>query len=287
MLKLPETLKAAIGRTVIAEDVVTAAPVAGLMAAFGADDPKPRAGDHLPLLWHGLFCTAKLPPARLAEDGLAKDEELLPAVPEFPNKLFGGARFEFRKPLRIGDRIRKSSEVVSFDTKEGNSGLFILGRVQHRISTSEGLAVIEENDIIFRPAGACPPMKRPGENPTTSAPLDPQWSVKLTPDPVLMFRHSALTFNSHRIHFDRDFAREKGYPGLLVQGTLIARLMLDMLTNRLPDFEVSAFSFRSRRPIYDNGDFNICAAPEGENVSLWVIDNSGHVGMTAHAAGAG
>ena len=114
MRNIPKNLNDAVGRTVLAEDNSSAAPVAGLMAAFGYEDPAPRPGDTLPPLWHGLFCTAKLPPARLGPDGLAKDEGLLPAAAAYPNKLFGGARFDFRHPLRIGDTMRKESEVMSF-----------------------------------------------------------------------------------------------------------------------------------------------------------------------------
>ncbi len=286
MIGIPENLQAALGRIVKAEDVITAAPVAGLMAACGADDPDPRPGDPLPPLWHGLFCTAKLPPARLGADGLAKDEGLLPAAADYPNKLFGGARFDFRSPLRIGDTIRKESEVMSFDLKEGRSGAFIVGLVQHRILNDGGIAVVEENDIIFRPTA---PVPTPGSNngdPSAPPPLPSADAVRtVTPDPVLMFRHSAVTFNSHRIHYDRDYVRDKGYPGLLVQGTLIARLMLDMLAAEAPHFTVGSFSFRSGKPVYDNGDFTIGMTIDRDAADFWSADCDGFIGMTARAAG--
>ena len=296
MSEVPASLRAALGRIVPAEDVVTAAPVAALMATFGQDDPAPRPGDPLPPLWHGLFCTAKLPPSRLGPDGLAKDEGLLPAAPELPNKLFGGARFVFHAPLRIGDAIRKESEVVSFEAKEGRTGAFVVGLVQHRIYTDDGLAVTEENDIIFRP-----PMPKAGGGAgatTSSAPASASgpkplpaaaWTRSFAPDPVLMFRHSAVTFNSHRIHYDRDYVKARGYPGLLVQGTLIARLMLEMVKAEMPGFAVGAFSFRSGRPIYDDGDFTIGGTPDaaGASVALRAADHAGNSGMTAEAVRAG
>jgi 3-methylfumaryl-CoA hydratase len=289
MSTIPKSLKAALGRIVTAEDVVTAAPVAGLMAAFGHDVADPKTGDLLPPLWHGLFCTAKLPASRLGPDGLAKDEGLLPAAADYPNKLFGGARFDFREPIRIGDEIRKESEVMSFDLKTGRSGAFIVGLIEHRIINGHGIAVTEQNDIIFRPPAAASPdvntntRKSAAPSIETSSAL---WMRAITPDPALMFRHSAVTFNSHRIHYDRDYVREKGYPGLLVQGTLIARLMLDMLHREAPEFDVSSFSFRSERPIYDNGDFAIEASPAdgGDDVTFRALDSAGNVGMTALAA---
>lgn len=286
MSDIPQNLEQAIGRTVVATDAISAAPVAGLMAAFGHDDPVPKPGDDLPPLWHGLFCTAKLPPSRLGPDGLAKDEGLLPATADYPNKLFGGARFEFRNSLRIGDDIRKESEVMSFEMKDGKSGAFIVGLIEHRISNAAGVAVVEQNDIIFRPpAVAQQPVDGEVARP---APLpEAAWTRTITPDPVLMFRHSAVTFNSHRIHYDRDYVREKGYPGLLVQGTLIARLMLDLLQDERPGFAVKTFSFRSGRPIYDDGDFTIGASPaaDGREVSFRATDRAGNIGMTAQATG--
>ena len=294
MSDIPENLAQAVGRMVEAKDAITAAPVAGLYAAFGHDVSDPRPGDLLPPLWHGLFCTAKLPPARLGADGLAKDEGLLPAAPDYPNKLFGGARFEFRNPLRIGEEIRKESEVLSFDLKDGKSGAFIVGLIEHRISNARGVAVTEQNDIIYRPLSAARPssvastasigtVQRPA--PAAVRSQDATWTRTITPDPVLMFRHSAVTFNSHRIHYDRNYVREKGYPGLLVQGTLIARLMLDLLRQKRPDFDVTSFSFRSGRPVYDDGDFTIRATLKGDetSVAFVAVDHAGNTGMTAQA----
>lgn len=287
MNDIPESLARAVGRTVTASDTVTAAPVAGLRAAFGYDAEDLQPGDALPPLWHGLFCTAKLPPDRLGEDGLAKDEGLLPAAPEYPNKLFGGARFEFRAPLCIGDDIRKESEVVSFERKEGKTGPFIVGLIEHRLRNDAGIAVVEQNDIIFRPASGSIGGSRNASNQKSGARgRDSAWTRTITPDPVLMFRHSAVTFNSHRIHYDRDYVREKGYPGLLVQGTLIARLMLDLLQRERAGFDVASFSFRSGRPIYDDGPFTIGASPvDDENeISFFAQDHAGNMGMTATAS---
>lgn len=289
MTDIPTSLKNAVGRMVVTDDVISVAPIAGLMAAFGHEDPDPGAGDAVPPLWHGLFCTAKLPPSRLGDDGLAKDEGLLPAAAGYPNKLFGGARFDFCRPLRIGDKIRKESEVISFDLKEGRTGPFILGLIEHRVSNGEGIAVVEQNDILYRAATVREQSPsgdgQRGASEPAPLPAEPIWSRTITPDAVLMFRHSAVTFNSHRIHYDRDYVREKGYPGLLVQGTLIARLMLDMVAAGSPDFAVGAFSFRSGRPIYDDGDFTLGGAPtaDGQGVDLWALDHSGRVGMTAKA----
>jgi len=285
MNALPYAMESAIGKTVIAEDIITAGPVANLMATFGVDNVLPKLGMPLPLLWHGLFCTSTLSPSRLGADGLPRNEVLLPETDLFPNKLFGGARFDFRGSLHVGDQIIRESEVMSFDVKSGKSGPFILCRVQHRISNTKELAVIEENDIIFRPPSPQPQRMQASVFSRGASLPPPEWSRLINPDPILMFRHSAVTFNSHRVHYDRDYAREKGHPGLLVQGMLIARLMLHFLEKELVNYKVSNFAFKSMRPIYDVAEFTIAGAHQDRNVTMWAIDQTGEIGMTALASG--
>ena len=288
MTVLPRSLSETIGRRLVAEDQVTAAPVAALMATFGRNDPPPAPGSPVPPLWHGLFCVVRHPPSRLGPDGLAVGAGLPPETPEFPDRLFGGARYRFHRPLRVGEQVRRESEMVSFEIKEGRSGAFVIALVRHSIHGDGTLAVTEENDILLRPAGAAS-RRSPAGAPVAARPrADATWSRTVTPDPVLLFRHSAATFNSHRIHYDRDFARSRGYPGLVVQGTLIARLMLEMVRDERPDFEVAGFSFRSGRPIHDDGDFTLCGTPsaDGTRISLAALDHAGNRGMIAEATGA-
>ena len=286
MNDIPDGARDSIGKTITADDVVTAAPVAAMMATLGRAGPAPEDGDPLPPLWHGMFCTAKLPPDRLGPDGLAKDEPLLPALPDYPRKLFGGARFTFERPLRIGAPIRKESEIERFDAKTGRSGDFLVATVAHRILGPDGLATLEENDVIFRPPAEKGAAPAAGGAPAKPEPFgDDAWRRTIDPDPVLMFRHSALTFNSHRIHYDRDYVKANGYPGLLVQGTLIARLMLELVHDHRPAADLSGFAFRSGRPLYDTGPFTIEGEPDtdGTEVRLRAITPDGAVSMTATA----
>lgn len=280
---VPRALAASVGVRSVVEDVVAPAPVAALMAAFGRAGAAPSAGAPVPPMWHGLFCVAKVPPSRTGSDGLPKGTGLPPEAPEFPDRLFGGARCRFLRPLRIGDAVRKESEVVAFEAKKGRRGGFLLARVRHAFRAAGELAVVEENDILLRPAGAAAAGSAAGgaPDPLPAAP----WSRTVVPDPVLMFRHSAATFNSHRIHYDRDFARARGHPGLVVQGALVVRLMLELVRDERPDFEVGAFSYRSGRPIHDDGDFTLHGTPseDGARVALAAFDHAGNRGMTAEA----
>ena len=149
-MTLPASVSRAIGRVVAASDAVTVSPVAAMMATFGRAGPAPRPGDPLPPLWHGMFCTTKLPPERMGEDGLPRDEALLPAIEGFPAKLFAGARFSFRAPIRIGDEITRESEVTGFEPKEGRSGRMIFARVEHRVIQVEARRVRRGGEVECR-----------------------------------------------------------------------------------------------------------------------------------------
>ncbi|MGE0744918.1 MAG: acyl-CoA dehydrogenase [Rhodospirillales bacterium] len=281
---VPEALRESAGRKVVAHDVVTAAPVAAMMATFGRGGPPPRDGDALPPLWHGMFCTPKLPPDRLGADGLPRDEALLPSIADFPHKLFAGARFTFRAPILIGEPIARESEVMGFEAKDGRSGRLIFARIEHRVIGPRGVAAVEENDIVYRPAGGGGGSG--GAAGARPAPGAAVWSRTVDPDPVLMFRHSALTFNSHRIHYDRRYAVETlGMPGLLVQAMLIARLMLELAHDNRPDAAVTAFSFRSGKPLHDTAPFTLAGEPaaDGRSATLWAAAADGGIAMTATA----
>ncbi len=283
---LPSELRDAIGRVEVSEESVCAAPVAAMMATLGRQAPPPQPGDALPETWHGLFCTAKLPPWRLNPDGLSKEETLLPSLDEFPRRMFGGARYSFHRPIRIGETMRKESAIASAELKRGRSGAFVVAVVHHRILGPNGLATLEENDILFRPDSG-PPQAAPGGAagpPPASATA--AWRQTITPDPVLMFRASALTFNSHRIHYDRDWAvKVEGYPGLVVMGSLIARVLLELLWREMPAVALASFAFRSGRPLFDTAPFSIGGAPaaDGRSAKLWALDAEGVAAMTAEA----
>ena len=278
MAELPAHLAAALDRRVTADDVIAAAPVAALWATFGRAGAPPAIGGTLPPLWHGLFCTPKLPPDRLADDGLPQDEALLPGIPDLPQRLFAGARFTFHQPLKIGDPIKKESRIARFEPKEGRAGRLLFATVEHRVSGPGGLAATEENDIVYRkPAGG-----GGGGAPAAAEMPQTPWRATIDPDPVLLFRHSAATFNSHRVHYDRPYAQAHGMPGLLVQGMLIARLMLELVNRERPG-PVARFAFRSGRPLYDTAPFTLAGAPgaDGASARLWAIDADGGVAMTA------
>jgi 3-methylfumaryl-CoA hydratase len=274
-------LRAWVGKSRTAEDLAAPWPVAALAATLDLDLPEPRAGDPLPPGWHWLYFLEATPASALGPDGHPRRGEFLPPV-ALPRRMWAGGRIEFRRPLRIGDRLQRHSEIVSVEPKRGRSGELVFVTVRHTISTAEEAAVIEEHDIVYREAATA-------SDPASSAPLAPAtaaWRRELSADPVLLFRFSALLFNAHRIHYDADYCRnEAGYPGLLVHGPLQALLLLDLL-RRHERRAVRRFDYRALHPIYHFERFTVNGEPcaDGARAELWSANAAGRYAMKASAA---
>ena len=270
-----------IGRAEMRSDEVCAAPVAALAATLDRDDPAPREGDELPLLWHWLYFLPLYRQSDVGPDGHAKRGGFLPPVP-LPRRMWAGGRFTFTAPLRIGERIARRSQIVDVTAKEGRSGPLVFVVVRHEVSNAGGIAIVEEHDIVYRGAA------KPGEGAPAPvpAPAEAAWSREIRPDPVLLFRYSALTFNGHRIHYDRSYVTEtEGYPGLVVHGPLIATLLTDLLRRKRPGARVAAFWFRAVSPLFDTAPFFVRGQPsaEGASVRLWAASAASGLAMDAMA----
>jgi 3-methylfumaryl-CoA hydratase len=271
-----EHLQQWVGKTETRSDLVTAAPVAALAATLDIEAPYPQAGDPLPPLWHWLYFLPHPRQSELGPDGHAKRGGFLPPV-ELPRRMWAGGRVEFHRPLRVGEVMTRTSRIVEVKLKEGRSGRLVFVLVRHEI----GDALTEEHDIVYRDHArvgdaAAPPQLAPG---------DAAWERVVHPDDVLLFRYSALTFNGHRIHYDRPYATEvEGYPGLVVHGPLLATLLVDLVRRNLPAAVVTRFEFRAVSPIFDTGVFSVCGKPDGMTIRLWVKDQAGALAMTATAS---
>jgi 3-methylfumaryl-CoA hydratase len=270
-----------LGRTEHRSDSVHAAPLAALAATLDRDEALPAPGAEVPPLWHWLFFTPLARQSQIGADGHAKRGDFLPPVP-LPRRMWAGGRLEFLQPLRVGDEITRDSRIVKVDAKSGRSGELVFVTLRHEISNARGIALTEEHDIVYRdmPApGAPPPTPQP-------APSDATFSRDIVPDPVLLFRYSALTFNGHRIHYDRPYVTQvEGYPGLIVHGPLIATLLADLLRREQPQARLRRFAFTAMRPLFDTHAFTLCGRVEADpqHVALWARDHEGLLAMQAHA----
>ena len=275
-----EELRQWIGRTETRHDQVSAAPVAAMSATLDRDDAQPDTGTVLPPLWHWLYFTPNARHSEIGPDGHAKRGGFLPPVP-LPRRMWAGGRLSFSHDLCVGDEIQRTSRVLDVTSKQGHSGAMVFVSVQHEISNAQGAAITEEHDVVYREE---PRPGAPASEPRTAR-TDESFSRAIAPDPVLLFRYSALTFNGHRIHYDRSYVTDvEGYPGLIVHGPLIATLLVDLLRQNLPDARVQKFSFRAVRPLFDIHRFDVCGRiEEGKLVSLWARDHEGYLAMEAKA----
>ena len=273
-----------IGRSETADDTVTPTPHAALAATLDQPETqRPAAGTPLPPLWHWLYFLPIHPQADIGPDGHARRGGFMPPVP-LPRRMWAGSDFAFHEPLRVGDALSRTSTIVNVEEKSGRSGSLIFVKVRHEIrrNGADAVALTEHHHIVYRAAA------EPGEiaPPPQAAPPQAEWDRRIVPDDVLLFRYSALTFNSHRIHYDRKYVTEvEGYPGLIVHGPLIATLLMDLLRRHRPDATVLRFEFKAVRPTFDTHAFTVHGqpSPDGKTVHLWSRDHEGWLTMDATA----
>jgi 3-methylfumaryl-CoA hydratase len=273
-----------IGRVETVNDIATATPCAALSATLDyPDTTRPAPGTPLPCLWHWLYFLPIYAQSEIGEDGHAKRGGFMPPVP-LPRRMWAGSDFEFHESLQIGDALQRTSTIVDVKEKSGRTGSLIFVKVKHEIRRNNQLevALTEHHNIVYRPA-ASPEDVAP---PPQAAPVESAWERHITPSDVLLFRYSALTFNGHRIHYDRKYVTEvEGYPGLIVHGPLIATLLMDLLRRQLPDAKVLKFEFKAVRPTFDIHPFSVHGQPsaDGKSVRLWARDHDGCLTMDATA----
>jgi 3-methylfumaryl-CoA hydratase len=276
-----DELSAWIGRSETVLDVMGPTPVAALTATLDHPASEVLEGDAMPPLWHWLYFLPLHRQSEIGADGHAKRGGFLPPVP-LPRRMWAGSQFEFIAPIRVGDRVARTSTIADVTQKDGRTGKLVFVKVRHELRCNDAAqaALVEFHDIVYREA------KRPTdvEPPPLAAPVDAPWQRTIVPDDVLLFRYSALTFNGHRIHYDRKYVTEvEGYPGLVVHGPLIATLLLDLLRRNAPEAELSNFRFKAVRPTFDLHAFKVSGHREGKTVKLWAQDHEGWLTMDAVA----
>ena len=270
-----------IGRSETLHDSITPAPVAALGATLDHPAAPVTVGDVLPPLWHWLYFLPLHRQSEIGADGHARRGGFLPPVP-LPRRMWAGSRFEFLAPVRVGDAVARTSTIADVSQKEGRTGKLVFVKVQHelRCNGAADAALVEFHDIVYREA------RQPTdvEPPPVEAPTGATWQRTVTPDDVLLIRYSALTFNGHRIHYDRRYVTEvEGYPGLIVHGPLIATLLMDLLRSNAPRAQVASFRFKAVRPTFDLHAFKVNGQRKGNTVKLWAQDHEGWLTMDAVA----
>ena len=275
-------LKAWIGRTESGRDTVAPGPLDGLAALLDHAAPPWAAGEAPPLA-HWLYFLPRARQSRIGVDGhpMRGGEDLMPPV-ELPRRMWAGSRLTFSGSLALGAELTRCSTVTDIQSKAGASGRMVFVTVRHEIAAGGETLVQEDQDIVYRepsPVSGAEP-RRPAA--PDEAPATPAVSRTLTADPVQLFRFSALTFNSHRIHYDRDYATTaEGYPGLVVHGPYLATLLMDHYLSHRSGRRVTGFRFRARNPIFDGAPFTLHLADTAEGAELWAVNDAGRIAMSA------
>ena len=261
-----------IGRSQTRHDTVSPHLVQGLAATL--DLPEPQV---LPRLWHWMLFQEWAPASGLGPDGHPRRGGFLPPVHDLPRRMWAGGRVQFLAPLHPGNPVTRTSTILDVKEKSGGSGRLVFVTVAHRIEGAGGVAIEEEQDIVYRGAEGAAVKPAP---PAAAAPEGAR-QAEVLPDSVLLFRYSALTGNGHRIHYDLDYVRqEEGYPGLVVHGPLQATWLAGLLEAE----RVTRFSYRGRRPAFHGAALRLQAWREADGWRLRTLDPSGAVCMEAEAA---
>ena len=248
------------------------------------DDVRFEPGAVVPKLWHWLFFLPHVKASDMGADGHPKTGGFIPALEGLDRRMWAGSRFWFHGDLKSGQPAERKSVVKHVTRKQGRSGDLGFVLVEHQVCQNGRRVLTEEHDIVYKTAPTSPVTVS-----SVNAGLKPperaaQWSETIRPNPVLLFRYSALTFNAHRIHYDRDYCREEfGFPGLAVHGPLIATLLIELVRKNLPSDRITEYAFRANGPIFDFQTFTVEGCRENDQVLLWAVNPDGLEAMTARA----
>lgn len=272
---MTEDYSAWAGRREERTDILGPDRVNALKASLG-DEGTLSPGAPLPHLYHWLYFWDVRPPKGLGPDGHPARGGFLPPVP-LPRRMWAGGRLKFLTSLRLGEEAKRVSTILKVEPKSGRSGHLVFVTVQHELFGRDGLAIVEEQDIVYREPAAPGTTTAPTGD---AAPSSSAWRWDVLPDPVLLFRYSALTMNGHRIHYDRNYAiKEEDYPGLVVHGPLQATLLAELAVRHLKE-PVTGFEYRGQSPAFDGTMLHVLGDETASGATVWT-EQAGRKSMTA------
>jgi 3-methylfumaryl-CoA hydratase len=276
-----EAIRAQLGRAVEDFDEAAAAPLRGMVATFDRNEVAPERGQPIPPGWHLAYFPDASRLSVLGADGLPLESRVLPKMP-LPRRMYAGAALTFHAPILVGDELRRETEFSDVQLRKGSTGTLIIATQTRRIHTPRGLAITEDTLGVFREA--VPPGTSSGIPDTEPPPAGMTWSRTIVPDPVSLFRYSALTFNPHRIHYDRPYAMNtEGYPGLVVHGPFSQQCLLDLLRDSTSR-PIKTFVMRARAPLFDVAPFTVVGRMANDDeAELFAVSPRGGIAMQARA----
>jgi 3-methylfumaryl-CoA hydratase len=274
-----DALKQHIGRTQTATDVLHPGPANQLRPSLNRGEPELRDGDPLPPSWLALYFLPRFATAELRPDGSPRDTGVIPPMP-LPRRMFAGEQVRIHRSLTLGERVSRETTLADLSVKSGGTGTLVFATVTSRVLGSDGrVAVEDERRTVFREeVKAGERNQAPRREP---APTDVPWRRTVRPDPVLLFRFSALTFNSHRIHYDRSWAMDvEGYPGLVVHGPLTTTLLVDFARDSNQGRRIISYATQARAPLFDTAPFELRGRPTERGCECWAVTPEGTIAMS-------
>jgi len=267
-----------IGRSTQAADIVTAQLVKGLRATLFQEIGEPKPGDAAPWTVHWCLAQPVFPMSALSQDGHPTRGGFLPPVP-LPRRMWAGGELEFFNAMRVGDEVTRTSRIADVTVKTGSTGVLCFVSVDHLVTTPRGTALRERQDIVYRDMSTSSAPAKPAAPPSVAKHRESHMA-----DPVLLFRYSALTFNGHRIHYDRDYVtRVEGYPGLIFHGPLQAAFIVELAANLHGGAPPKKFSYRGLQPLFEGSEFSVNANDAGTGMELWTANSAGQPTMKGTA----
>lgn len=277
MTKNNKNLSSWIGSREVRSEIIHQQALDGFAAFMDEDVP---ASPFVPAGGHWLYFLPTSKTADLAVDGHSYKGGFLPPV-DLPRRMWAGGRLTFDRPLKAGAAVEKTSTVKKISEKQGRTGPLVFVTVEHELKDNSGRYIQEEHDIVYRDAASDAASSKKPEMASTNY----SWCEEITPDPVMLFRYSALTFNSHRIHYDRDYVTgTEGYPGLIVHGPLIGTLLMKLASERMEGKSLKNFEFRNFNPLFETAPFKICGKKFDDTLcSVWAMGPDGELAVSATA----
>jgi len=267
-----------IGRSTQASDIVTAQLVKGLRATLFQEIGEPKPGDAAPWTVHWCLAQPVFPMSALSQDGHPTRGGFLPPVP-LPRRMWAGGELEFFNAMRVGDEVTRTSRIADVTVKTGSTGVLCFVSVDHLVTTPRGTALRERQDIVYRDMSTSSAPAKPAAPPSVAKHRESHMA-----DPVLLFRYSALTFNGHRIHYDRDYVtRVEGYPGLIFHGPLQAAFIVELAAKLHGGAPPKKFSYRGLQPLFEGSEFSVNANDSGSGMELWTANSAGQPTMKGTA----
>lgn len=267
------SLKDWLGRQRREDDELGVGSVRRLAAMLDHKQPDSfRRGSELPESWYAILFGPTARQSSIGTDGHPKTgDDFLPPL-HGTRRMFAGRRVKFYQPLRVGDMIERVSTVRHVEPKTGRTGSFTLLTVVHELSAGSGVAIIEEQDLVYRAAVNTPEAKaapaKADAAPKEQEPHD--WSAPWNPDTVMLFRYSALTYNGHRIHYDLPYTRDvEGYPALVLNGGLTALMLVETAKLHLGGRGIAGYDARAMAPMFIGQTVSLNGRIKGDVAELW------------------